>query len=300
MEATPVRPVVVGVSGSPASRRAVEAGAREAAARGVPLRLVHILDDRTWQVDQPRNAGDLLRQARTLTAATAPGLWTTTELLEGDPATGLIRLSRHAALTVLGDGGLTDLRRSSVGVTTLRVAGRAPGSILVSRAEAVPHGSVLVVLGHATINDELPAAAFDAAAGRGTDVRVIHVGPPPHRSRAVKDVPRSRRPGHGVKDRSDVLAGDPVPGLRRAMRDASLTVAGPGLPAALIRTLLEQGRGPVLILRRTRPDTRTPEPTSRPGGDSAVSVLLGKALRPLTALKTSASWKDSDDRHRSR
>jgi nucleotide-binding universal stress UspA family protein len=293
MEATSARPVVVGVSGSPASRRAVEAGARAAAAWGVPLRLVHILDDRTWQVDQPRNAGDLLRQARMLAAATAPGLWTTTELLEGDPATGLIRLSRHATLTVLGDGGLTDQRRSSAGVTTLRVAGRAPGSILVTRAAAVPHGSVLVVHDRATSNDELLAAAFDAAAGRGTDVRVLRIGPPPHRSRAETDVPRSRRPGHGVHARSDVLTDDPVPQLRRAMRDASLTMAGAGLPAALTKTLLEQGRGPVLIFRGTRPDTRTPESTSRAGGDSAASALLGKALRPLTALKTAASRKDS-------
>lgn len=274
MNAPTVTPVVAGVSGSAASLRAVEAAAREAGARGLPLRLVHALRYRHGVIDQARPAGDLLRQARDIALATSPGLWTTVELIEGEPVTGLLRLSRRAAVTVIGDGHLGRHVCLPREATAVQVAASAYSTVQVVRTEAPPVGPVLAGISRtAGANGTAgPAAvleqAFEAAAARCADLHVVHVGESTHRVHVLEDVIASRAFAFGVAARLDVVAGDPAAVLRRLSRDASLVVVGArdelpyhGLLGSVTQTLLHHARGPVVVVRgpRTTPVHRVAE-----------------------------------------
>jgi nucleotide-binding universal stress UspA family protein len=250
LEAGSVTAVVAGVSGSPSSGGAVREAARWAAAHGSPLRLVHILGLRAGVLDQARIAGDLLRQARDAATSVSAGLWITTELVEGDTVAGLVRLSRRAALTVLGDGGRPPSR---VGATAARIIVQAQGSVMVTRASPAPGGPVLVVVDGSTLSGRLLAIGFDAAARAGTGIDVAHIGREPERAHVIADVIRSRALGYGVDARFEVLRGDPVETSCRRARAASLTIAGDRLPGTVTRALLHDGRGPLLVARVTRP-----------------------------------------------
>jgi nucleotide-binding universal stress UspA family protein len=246
VEAVSVTPVVAGVSGSPSSGQAVREAAGWAAARGLPLRLVHILGLRAGVLDQARIAGDLLRQARDVATSVAAGLWITTELVEGDAVTGFVRLSRQAALTVLGEGGPP---ASRAGATAARITVQARGSVMVTRSSPAPDGPVLVVVDGSTISGQLLAFSFDAAVRAGTGVAVAHIGRQPERAYVIADVIRSRALGYGIDARFEELHGDPV----EMSREASLTIVGDRLPGAVTRSLLHDGRGPLLVARLARP-----------------------------------------------
>ncbi|MEU4155358.1 universal stress protein [Actinoplanes sp. NPDC026670] len=268
MSAPTVTPVVAGVSGSAASLRAVETAAREAGTRGLPLRLVHALRYRHGVIDQARSAGGLLREARDIALATAPGLWTTVELIEGDPVTGLLRLSRRAALTVIGDGSLDGHVCLPREATAVQVAARAYGAVQVVRGEAAPVGPVLAGISGPASAAPVLEHAFAAAAAQGVDLHVVHAGESTHRLRALADVIASRAYACGVVARLDVVSGDPVAVLRRRSRDASLVVVGArgelpyhGLLGSVTQTLLHHARGPVVVVRapRTAPMRRVAE-----------------------------------------
>jgi nucleotide-binding universal stress UspA family protein len=250
METVSVTPVVAGVSGSPSSGGAVREAARWAAARGLPLRLVHILGLRAGVVDQARIAGDLLRQARDVATSVSAGLWITTELVEGDAVTGFVRLSRQAALTVLGEGGPPDC---PAGATAARITVQARGSVMVTRSSPAPDGPVLVVVNGSTISGQLLAFSFDAAVRAGTGVDVAHIGRQPERAHVIADVIRSRALGYGIDARFEELHGDPMEMSCRRAREASLTIVGDRLPGAVTRSLLHDGRGPLLVARLARP-----------------------------------------------
>lgn len=268
MNASSVTPVVAGVSGSAASLRAVEVAAREAGMRGLPLRLVHALQYRSGVIDAAHGAGDLLREARATALAAAPGLWSTVELIEGDPVTGLLRLSRRSALTVIGDGRLDDQVCLPREATAVQVTARAYGNVLVVRAAPPPEGPVLVGVSGSTMSAPVLEHAFDAAARRGVDLHVVHVGEVSHRAHVLEDVIASRALAYGVVARLDVVAGDPTAVLRRRSRDASLVVVGArgelpyhGLLGSVTQTLLHHARGPVVVVRtpRTAPVRRAAE-----------------------------------------
>lgn len=259
MNAPAVTPVVAGVSGSAASLRAVETAAREAGTRGLPLRLVHALRYRHGVVDQARSAGDLLRQARDIALATSPGLWTTVELLEGEPVTGLLRLSRRASVTVIGDGHLGEQVCLPREATAVQVAARAYSTVQVVRSAPPPVGPVLAGISGGATPPAVLEQAFAAAAARGADLHVVHVGEVTHRLRVLEDVIASRARAFGVTARLDVVGGDPTTVLRRLSRDASLVVVGArgelpyhGLLGSVAQTLLHHARGPVVVVRAPR------------------------------------------------
>jgi nucleotide-binding universal stress UspA family protein len=287
VNASSLTPVVAGVSGSAASLRAVEVAAREAGAHGLPLRLVHALQYRPGVVDEARSAGDLLRQARAIALAAAPGLWTTVELVEGDPVTGLLRLSRRASLIVIGDGHLGDqvcLRREA---TAVQVTARAYGNVLVVRAPAPPYGPVLAGVSGSTVSTSLVEHAFEAAADRGVDLHMVHVGEVSHRVHVLEDVITSRALAAGIVARFDVVPGDPTEVLRRRSRDASLVVVGArgdlpyhGLLGSVTQTLLHHARGPVAVIRtpRTAP-VRTAFRSPSPRGAGVMVRASGSEAR---------------------
>ncbi|WIM92843.1 universal stress protein [Actinoplanes oblitus] len=271
MNISSVTPVVAGVSGSTASLHAVEAAAREADAAGHPLLLVHALSYRPDVLDQPRAAGDLLRQAEAIADRTVSGLRVTTELVEGHALNGLLRLSRHAALTVIGDGGLNDrvcLPRES---TAVQVAARAFGTVMVTRALLAPYGPVLVGVTGADIADPVLDYAFEAAARRRTGLVVVQVGGTRDRTRALRDAIAARASDDEVDAKLRALNGDPTTVLREEARQASLIVVGArgelpyhGLLGSVAQTLLHHGRAPVVVVRGTRSVAQRTDQTGAP------------------------------------
>ncbi|GAA4607188.1 nucleotide-binding universal stress UspA family protein [Actinoplanes octamycinicus] len=276
MDTSSVTPVVAGVSGSPASMHAVEAAAREAGAHGHPLRLVHALSYRPDVFDQPRAAGDLLRHAKAVAERTTPGLRVTTELVEGHPLNGLLRLSRHAALTVVGDGGLNDRVCLPRDATAVQIAARAFGTVMVTRPMRAPHGPVLVGVNGADIADPVLDYAFEVAARRRTGLVVVHVGETADRMNALRDAIDARARQTRVDANFCTLSGDPSTVLRQESQQASLIVVGArgelpyhGLLGSVAQTLLHHGRGPVVVVRAHRSaDRRADTPPAlagRPG-----------------------------------
>ncbi|BCY09450.1 universal stress protein [Actinoplanes sp. L3-i22] len=256
----PVHPVVAGVSRSAASRRAVEAAAAEAAARGCPLRLVHAFSWLPDLAEHQWSSAELLRQAKALAAAAAPGLRITTELIEGHPVTGLLRLSRRAGLTVIGDGDLNDRVCLPRDATAVQLAARAFGTVMVTRAACPPAGPVLVGINGAADSEQVLRLAVEEAARQDTDLIVVHVGEIGERAHAVEAMVTGLALDHRVGLRFRVLTGDPTEVLREEARDASLIVVGArgempyhGLLGSVAQTLLHHGRGPVVVVRRARP-----------------------------------------------
>lgn len=179
-EPTPVPGVVVGVDGSPPSRRAVRWAADEAHRLGVPLRLISV-----YPVGFPLSAPTMMplpgeyldvateRGRQHLEAATGiaeaahPGLEVETALRGGYVAGELLLEARNARMIVLGrrgTGGFTELLLGSV---ALSVASHADCPVVVTRGESPLASRQPVILG-LDGSPESEAAigfAFDHAAG---------------------------------------------------------------------------------------------------------------------------------------
>ncbi|MFI1991504.1 universal stress protein [Actinoplanes sp. NPDC020271] len=244
-------PVVAGVSGSPASARAIEAAAREADLYGLPLRLVHSFGHRP---DRPE-ARDLLRQASATVDRVTPGLTVTAELIEGQPLAGLLRLSRQAALTVVGDGDLGERVCLPADATAVQLAARASGNVMVTRAAPAPYGPVLVGVNGPGTSEAALDLAFDEAARRRSGLVIVHVGKAPARVHEIEEAIAVRAGRQDVDTQLCVLSGDPTAVLRRESRQASLIVVGArgeqpyhGMLGSVAQTLLHHGRGPIIVV----------------------------------------------------
>ncbi|MGW3106469.1 universal stress protein [Streptomyces sp. NPDC001100] len=195
-----VRTVVAGLDGSPESRAAAEWAAREAALRGLPLKIVHVWEpapdplaqapllgaetQQHWSQRIPREAGEGLRLRH-------PGLDVTEDQVTGTPADTLLDAAKDAELLVLGSRGLSGVGGFLVGSVGLSVVARAELPVVLVRAgeqaadehETDPAGSPSadtpyrpVVLG---LDADAPADAviefaFAEAARRGTGLRVVY------------------------------------------------------------------------------------------------------------------------------
>ncbi|MFI1292337.1 universal stress protein [Streptomyces sp. NPDC020792] len=194
------RTVTVGLDGSPESRAAAEWAAREAKLLGLPVRLVHVWEPvpgplaqapllgaetyrhRTERV--PREAAEGLRLRH-------PGVEVRTEHLPGRPAEILTDEAADAELLVLGSralGGVGGFLAGSVGLSVVAHAER-PVVLVRAREQAadehemdpagIPSAAAAfwpVVLGLDTAHpdEDLIRFAFEAAARRGTSLRVVH------------------------------------------------------------------------------------------------------------------------------
>jgi nucleotide-binding universal stress UspA family protein len=94
----PTGPLLAAIDGSPSSQLALRHAAAEATRRGIGVDVVHVVEDPSRE-----EAGRRLLAAAT---ATVPRLARARQrLLIGDPATALIRASRHARMVVVGPRG---------------------------------------------------------------------------------------------------------------------------------------------------------------------------------------------------
>jgi nucleotide-binding universal stress UspA family protein len=280
-----LRPVVVGVDGSPASLASIRLAVGEATREERPLRLVHVdswTSHPAWVDTDPAGtvAHDLgLDPERFLKAvvtgacadATTP---VTAEVVAGEPGTVLLRESRTAELLVVshrGAGGFLGLRLGSVAT---KVAAHARCPVLVARGTPQPGGCVLLGVSGGRSGPPSSRAiglAFAEAARRSVALLALHAGTGRGDDPLGYDAEELAREAdiltgalHGwaerypeVRVRRMVVPGRAAGALVDASERAQLVVVGagrrgalPGLPFGTVRhALLHHSACPVVVAR---------------------------------------------------
>ncbi|WAZ19488.1 universal stress protein [Streptomyces cinnabarinus] len=195
-----VRTVVAGLDGSPESRAAAEWAAREAKLLGLPLKIVQVWEPvpahlaqapllgtethQHWSERIPRETAEGLRLRH-------PGVEVTTAQLHGTPAEALTKAAEDAELIVLGSRGMSGIGGFMVGSVGLSVVAHTARPVVLVRAgeqaadehvadpagipsAATPYRPVLLGLDAAHPDDAVLEFAFEAAARRGTGLRVLY------------------------------------------------------------------------------------------------------------------------------
>lgn len=179
-------PVVVGVDGSEPSLIAVELAAREAALRGVGLRLVHAFGWPSGHVP-PRvppwtgaSAGvrelidgtlaDAERRARAL----APHMEISREVVVGEPVMVLELETRTASLAIVGSRGMSRFGSLLLGSTAAHLAAHARCPVMVVRGRPRTGGPVLLAVDGSPRSAAAVEFAFAHAALHGTGVEALH------------------------------------------------------------------------------------------------------------------------------
>lgn len=177
--------VVVAADGSPPALRAVRLAAAEARRRNRPLRVVHAF---AWhQVRVPiavlrtspshglrQQAEHIVGEAVREAAKAAPRLTVTGEVVDGDPATVLVRESQHAALIVLGDRGLGGFAALLLGSIATQVSTHAECPVLVARGAEHSDGPIVVGVDGSPLSQQAVTFAAETAAMRQIPVVAIH------------------------------------------------------------------------------------------------------------------------------
>ncbi|MFI9357977.1 universal stress protein [Streptomyces lydicus] len=176
--------VVVGVDGTGNSVPAVRWGAEEAAARGLPLQLLH-----SW-VSQPlhlpiaqegankkRYGAEALESAASMALELYPGLSVTTEQVSQDAVDALVDRSGQAAMMVLGSRGHGAIAGFLLGSVSLHILGRAECPVVTVREEeTAAYGRPEVVVGvqePGTQGESVLEFAFAAADAHHRSVRAV-------------------------------------------------------------------------------------------------------------------------------
>ncbi len=186
--------VVVGVDGSDDGQRALVYAVRAALARDAELVVAHAVDDAVlagaWGVVYDPTllqqagesiVGDAVATAR---AMGVPAERLHAEVLMGNPASVLSRLSETSDLVVVGRRSVRGLERLFVGSTSVGVAAAARCPlIMVSAAGHAEHTGSLGRIGIGIEpNPKASGAlrlAFEEAARRGAVLEVVHAWQPP-------------------------------------------------------------------------------------------------------------------------
>ena len=192
--AASTEPVIVGVDGSPASRVAVDWAARDAARRGAPLKLVHVLTPPAvmafpevpmppgylrWQEDE---GAKLISSAlKTVEEATEGSqIEVSSEMVTGPSVPVLTDLSTGAQMIVVGSRGRGALARGLLGSISTGLVHHAKCPVAVIRDEdpLIPHPSqapVVVGVDGSPASDRAVEIAFEQASFRGVDLGAVHV-----------------------------------------------------------------------------------------------------------------------------
>lgn len=186
-------PVVVGVDGSAASKVAVDWAARDAARRGVALKLVHVLVPPAvmafpevpfpagyvdWQEEEGAKLLDGAR-ATVEDAVGDVGVEVTTDMIAGPAVPVLEELSTGAQMIVIGCRGRGTLARSLLGSISTGLAHRAhcPVAIIHDEDPLMPHplqAPVVVGVDGSPASENALAVAFEQASFRGVDLVAVH------------------------------------------------------------------------------------------------------------------------------
>jgi nucleotide-binding universal stress UspA family protein len=211
-----LRPVVVGLDGSPESLAAAEWAAGEALRRGLPLRLLHAWEGGMApdEPELPELAAPRLRARRILRGALdrlderRPQVHMSAEQVTRPAVEALVAAGDEAELLVLGSrafGGIGGFMAGSVALAT--VARAVPPVVLVRAGQRVedehvpdaeglrsartPYRDVVVGVDPARPSDELLAFAFESAALRKAPLRVVHAWQLPYVPAALESRARN-------------------------------------------------------------------------------------------------------------
>ncbi|MFD0309414.1 universal stress protein [Streptomyces sp. NPDC127119] len=177
------RPITVGADGTAESLAAVHWAAREAVRRDLPLRIVHARpktegDERTADTQEADALEALTRTAADVTAQ-HPGLTVTTDLVDGVPVQALLVAAAEAETLVLGSRGHGAIVGFLLGSVGQQVIAESTRPVVLVRATDRPESEAAgreIVVGQQGGPDDSAAAlglAFEAAATRGADLRVV-------------------------------------------------------------------------------------------------------------------------------
>lgn len=193
-----LRPLVVGLDGSPESLAAADWAAREALRREIPVELLQAWPrERGDHAAVPGNrsaerwARDMLRRTETELRTFHPGLKVTSAQVPDSPTAVLSSAAKDAEMLVLGSRGLGTLTGFLLGSVSQEVLGRAGRPVVLVRAGAraadehlpdaggrpsaeTPLREVLLGLDTSHECDAVAAFAFEAAARRAAPLTVVH------------------------------------------------------------------------------------------------------------------------------
>ena len=230
-------PVVVGVNGTSSGLAAARLGAREAMARGQPLRILHVFawpgsrsfDDAPDWAGARREAGQIVADAVATASRTVPGVQVEGRLADGLPVRELLRQSRTAGLIVLGDDDLALSPRLPADSVLVQTVSRARCPVLVARGNRPPTGPLLTAVDGSP--SSLQALRMAAAEGlrRSVPVEVAHVVGHEDERPAGRRLLESALAGvPGLADaRIRLLVGEAAPILVHASHRARMMIVGP-------------------------------------------------------------------------
>ena len=188
-----MEPIVVGVDGSAASKVALDWAARDAAMRGMPIKLVYVLNPPVvmafpevpmppgylkWQEDEGRK---VLESARATVEEAVRGttVEASAEMVSGSTLATLVEESKSASMVVVGCRGRGALGRGLLGSVSTGLAHHAlsPVAIIHDEDPLMPHPSkapVVVGVDGSPASERALAIAFEQASFRGVDILAVH------------------------------------------------------------------------------------------------------------------------------
>ncbi|MGC5022999.1 universal stress protein [Micromonospora sp. DT47] len=259
-------PVVAGIGPTEQAMAVVREAAREAAAHGRDLTLLHAFN---WEaafaapsVAGPRAEADaLIARAAALANQLEPALPVRGEIVEGAPVAALARHSESAFLVAIGDGGMAGCGNCvPADSPAVQLAARAGCPVLVVRPEPPPPGPVLVGVDGSASSRAALGFAFDCAARRQARilaVRVVEPGRPDDGDELLAEaVARAGRPHPSVAAECHTVRGDPGTVLIEQSRSAQIALVGArgdepwrGMLGAVSQSLLYHSPAPIIVVR---------------------------------------------------
>ncbi|MCX4847262.1 universal stress protein [Streptomyces sp. NBC_00893] len=312
-------PVTVGLNGTPASMTAADWGAREAALRGLPLRLVSAWEwqpfsyaplagnemPEQWSVRVPEETAAELRRRY-------PGLDITADRLTGPPPEVLCEAAKESELLALGSTGLGPLAGfllGSVAMATVAHTGRPvvlvraregegdgagedPGGEAGSGsggdddgvgggASEAGDGAVVLGIDLSSPGDETIRFGFAAAAVRSAPLRVINGwNPPPYFGHGIGD--DEGRRAEAIDRAAESMRAVLAPWRERYPAVEVAEEPGIGRPA---RLLSEAGAGAGLVVVGRRATPRRP---GQPRIGHVAHAVLHHCPAPVAVVPSAA------------
>ncbi|GAB2958044.1 universal stress protein [Nonomuraea fastidiosa] len=168
------RPIVVGVDGSTPSHAAVEWAAADARRRRLPLRLVHVCEQRRGSAEGLKYCEGTLEAAADRARA-AGAQEVVSELLEGNVVEALLGQAVTGDCVVLGSRGVGGFAGLALGSVGLAVAGHAEGPVVVVRAGAETAGHGKIVVGDDGSDTAREALRYAVEQARARDATLLVV-----------------------------------------------------------------------------------------------------------------------------
>lgn len=258
------KPIAVGTNDSAQSQEAVLWAARRAARAGLPLVIIHVVDDR-WVAD-PYPWFGVLEEAGEQLLKTAAGrirgafpIPVTTRLLNGSVGGELAKYSGKASMLVVGSG--SGHLGGSLADRALQVAASAKVPVAVVGTQDL-NGRSGVVVGVDGSREATQAVAFAAAESdrEGDDLTVLYAirTPDPVTDAGLSSVSLAEM----ISEEERVVLSETVAGLEQDYPDLK------------VHQVLETGRGPVEALAHAAAGARMLVVGSR-GRGGIKRLLLG-------------------------